>query len=172
MEVLSVVCLLLAGAILIALKGSPVAEGAVLGIFVALVLLLVSPLVSLAAKTADMKLGLMTALMLTKELGWIFILVPVAMFFLAHFKIMPMKFREFLGANLAFTLCYTVLVGVMIFRDIWMMILSVVCIFSIVSLVTAALNLAINARSSFEDASSPQGDGVDGDSAHTRLGLR
>lgn len=161
MELTLIVCLLVAGAMLVVFRDDLVARGAVLGIFVGLVIISIYPSVPLIAKGINMELTLPTAVILIKELGWLFIMIPVSMFFLAYFKQLPMNLFILFKANLAFAFFYNVILGLMIFRSMRMMTLLVLSVFLTILFVMLGFSWVICYYQRCSDNWTPRSSGID-----------
>ncbi|MDO8443594.1 MAG: hypothetical protein Q7S78_01225 [Candidatus Azambacteria bacterium] len=161
MEIWFTVCLLAAAAMLIVFRDSPVVESAMLGIFAGLVMIAVYPLMPLVAKGVTIPLTLSMTEVLIKGMGWLIVLFPVSMFFLLYIHRLPIKILMLFKTVLTFTICYNVILGLVIFRSMWMMVLLTVLVFSIVFLLMFGFGWAIRGFQYVAGMSSPQGDAVD-----------
>jgi hypothetical protein len=125
MENWLVVCLMLTLIWIFVVRNFPMAKGMALGFFAGLSMVYIYPLMPIMAET-EVHL---------QKIGWLVILFPVLVFFLAYLYQLPMKVFILFGSAAVFTVCYGVVLQVALFRSVLMAILLNFLVFLAVFLV-------------------------------------
>jgi len=127
METWLVVCLVLAAMGILITRDYPEIESMLAGLFAGLMMVFLYPLMPLVAKgivvTSTLSTTLLTTETLIQGMGWLVVLFPVPVFFLAYLRHIPMKVFTLFISALIFTLWYSAVLEVVIFRSVWTMIL-------------------------------------------------